>query len=111
MSQLCGLLSLKLIRLHQQSAHLQVYSGISQAAWSCLCLVSGAWPLCAQLPCRLAGMHAVDFKFNAGNPLEVDAVLVDEASMVDVKMGLALLEALPKGCRLVLVGTSLQTQE
>ena len=61
---------------------------------------------CSYSLSRLAGMHAVDFKFNAGNPLEVDAVLVDEASMVDVKMGLALLEALPKGCRLVLVGES-----
>ena len=31
-------------------------------------------------------------------------MLVDEASMMDVKMGQALLEALPRGCRLVLVG-------
>ena len=37
-------------------------------------------------------------------------MLVDEASMVDVKMGLALLEALPKGCRLVLVGQPLLWQ-
>ena len=36
--------------------------------------------------------------------LEAEGVLVDEASMVDLRLMLALLEALPDGCRLVLVG-------
>ena len=34
----------------------------------------------------------------------VDALLVDEASMLDVSLGQALLNSLPKGCRLILVG-------
>ena len=42
--------------------------------------------------------------YNASNPLQIDALLVDEASMLDVSLGQALLNALPDGCRLLLVG-------
>ena len=38
------------------------------------------------------------------NPLEADGVLVDEASMVDLRLLDSLLQALPDGARLVLVG-------
>ena len=38
------------------------------------------------------------------NPLEVDALIVDEASMIDVVLMEALLDALPSGVRLVIVG-------
>lgn len=38
------------------------------------------------------------------HPLEADGVLVDEASMVDLHMMAFLVDALPAGCRLVLVG-------
>jgi exodeoxyribonuclease V alpha subunit len=44
------------------------------------------------------------FTHNAYDPLEVDAVIVDETSMVDVPLMSALLDALPGDCRLVLVG-------
>ncbi|KAK9822626.1 hypothetical protein WJX81_000268 [Elliptochloris bilobata] len=46
------------------------------------------------------------FTFCDGNPLEADAVLVDEASMLDLGLGAALLDALPRShpCQLVLVG-------
>lgn len=37
-------------------------------------------------------------------PLEADAVIVDEASMMDIVLMYHLLRALPIGCRLVLVG-------
>ncbi len=37
-------------------------------------------------------------------PLELDALVVDESSMVDVALGAALLSAMPDGARLVLVG-------
>ncbi len=37
-------------------------------------------------------------------PLEADAVIVDEASMMDIVLTYHLLEALPAGCRLILVG-------
>ena len=44
------------------------------------------------------------FRHHAGNPLDVDVVIVDEASMVHLEMMAALLEALPPGARLVLLG-------
>ncbi|MFQ8984680.1 MAG: ATP-dependent RecD-like DNA helicase [Evtepia sp.] len=44
------------------------------------------------------------FAHNQREPLDTDAVILDEASMVDVVLMQALLEALPGGCRLVLVG-------
>lgn len=45
------------------------------------------------------------FAHNEQEPLDTDAVILDEASMVDLVLMQALLAALPGGCRLVLVGT------
>ena len=47
---------------------------------------------------------ALSFPHNEQEPLETDAVILDEASMVDIVLMQALLAALPGGCRLVLVG-------
>jgi exodeoxyribonuclease V alpha subunit len=44
------------------------------------------------------------FRRTRERPLEVDGVLVDEASMVDLPLFASLLDALPAGARLVLVG-------
>ncbi|MTW12045.1 exodeoxyribonuclease V subunit alpha [Pseudoduganella eburnea] len=44
------------------------------------------------------------FRHNAGNQLDVDVLIVDEASMVHLEMMAALLDALPDGARLVLLG-------
>lgn len=44
------------------------------------------------------------FRHHAGNPLPVDVLVVDEASMVDLEMMAAVLAALPPGARLVLLG-------
>ena len=44
------------------------------------------------------------FTHDSYDPLHVDAVIVDETSMVDIVLMSALLSALPGGCRLVLVG-------
>lgn len=44
------------------------------------------------------------FAHDQHDPLEADAVILDEASMVDIVLMRALLAALPGGCRLVLVG-------
>lgn len=44
------------------------------------------------------------FRHNAANPLDVDVLIVDEASMVHLEMMAALLEALPPTARLVLLG-------
>ena len=44
------------------------------------------------------------FRHHAANPLEVDVLIVDEASMVHLEMMDALLQALPCSARLVLLG-------
>lgn len=44
------------------------------------------------------------FSKNEKNPLNVDAVIVDELSMVDVTLFDALLKAMRLGCRLIMVG-------
>ncbi len=44
------------------------------------------------------------FRRNAGNQLACGALIVDEVSMVDVELMASLLDALPLGCRVILVG-------
>ena len=44
------------------------------------------------------------FVHNESNPLEYNCVIVDEVSMVDVALMSALLKALPRDCKLILVG-------
>ena len=44
------------------------------------------------------------FGRNGDTPLEADAVIVDEASMLDISLMHYLLQAIPIGCRLILVG-------
>jgi exodeoxyribonuclease V alpha subunit len=44
------------------------------------------------------------FRHNASNPLPLDVLVVDEASMIDLEMMASLLDALPDHARLVLLG-------
>lgn len=44
------------------------------------------------------------FHHNADNPLHVDVLVIDEASMIDLEMMAATLDALPPGARLILLG-------
>lgn len=46
------------------------------------------------------------FSRNARNPISAGAVIVDELSMVDISLFASLLDALPLGCRLIMVGDS-----
>jgi len=55
------------------------------------------------LGCEFAGGR-VNFLYNEYNTLDADVLIVDETSMVDCVVFNSLLKALPKGCRLVLVG-------
>ncbi len=54
------------------------------------------------------GFPEMRFRRDASNPLDTDGVIVDEASMVDLGLMAALLEAMPRGGRLVLVGDAHQ---
>ena len=46
------------------------------------------------------------FSRNRRNPISANAVIVDELSMVDITVFSSLLDALPIGCRLIMVGDS-----
>ena len=54
---------------------------------------------------RQSGAH---FERNRDNPLEADAIIIDEMSMVDIHLFYALLKALVPGVHLILVGDSAQ---
>ncbi|WP_373975158.1 exodeoxyribonuclease V subunit alpha [Chitinibacter sp. SCUT-21] len=55
---------------------------------------------------RLLGFkpNTVQFRHHAGNPLALDVLVVDEASMIDLALMSKLLDALPAHARLVLLG-------
>ncbi len=44
------------------------------------------------------------FRKNYENPLDCDAIIIDEMSMIDAALFCSLLQALPLGCRLIMVG-------
>ena len=68
--------------------------------------------LLAALPTRASTLHRLlgtipdspRFRHDADHPLPFDVVVVDEASMVDLPLMCKLVEAVPDGCRLVLLG-------
>ncbi|EEX91549.1 exodeoxyribonuclease V subunit alpha [Vibrio orientalis CIP 102891 = ATCC 33934] len=55
---------------------------------------------------RLLGAipNSAEFRHNSDNPLHLDILVVDEASMVDLPMMYKLIDALPKHARLILLG-------
>jgi exodeoxyribonuclease V alpha subunit len=65
-----------------------------------------ALPSAASTLHRLLGgrPESVRFRHDAENPLAADLVIVDEASMVDLPLMCKLVEAIPRGARLILLG-------
>ncbi len=65
-----------------------------------------------QIPAQAGTIHRLlgvipdrpDFRHNKENPLHLDILVVDEASMVDLPLMYRLLEALPDHARLILLG-------
>lgn len=72
--------------------------------------VDGA--LCDALPLDARTLHRLlgpipnqpQFRYRADNPLPYDLIVVDEASMVDLPLMCKLVEAVPDGARLILLG-------
>ncbi|TKR30185.1 exodeoxyribonuclease V subunit alpha [Luteimonas gilva] len=68
--------------------------------------------LCDALPAEARTLHRLlgpvgdtpRFRHDRDNPLPFDAVVVDEASMVDLPLMCKLVEAVPSGARLILLG-------
>ncbi len=66
----------------------------------------------AQIPHEVSTLHRLlgskpdsrHFRHHAGNPLALDVLVVDEASMIDLEMMACVLDALPPHARLVLLG-------
>jgi len=48
--------------------------------------------------------NSSQFRHNADNPLHLDLLIVDEASMLDVPLMAKLMDALPPQCRIILLG-------
>ena len=67
-----------------------------------------AAPPAAQTLHRLLGYRGGRFAHHAQSPLPVGAVIVDEASMIDLELVDALLDALPASAPLVLIGDAHQ---
>jgi exodeoxyribonuclease V alpha subunit len=63
------------------------------------CLSQGA-----QTVHRLLGWSAGGFRHHQGNPLPLDMLVVDEASMLDLELAARLMDALPEHASLVLLG-------
>ncbi|RVU41359.1 exodeoxyribonuclease V subunit alpha [Rheinheimera riviphila] len=68
--------------------------------------VTGSIPTEAQTLHRLlgSGPDRAQFRYHRDFPLPLDVLVVDEASMVDVAMFAAMLQALPASARLILLG-------
>lgn len=66
----------------------------------------------AEIPSEVTTLHRLlgsrpdsrHFRHHAGNPLALDVLVVDEASMIDLEMMACLLDALPRHARLILLG-------
>ncbi|WP_410498436.1 exodeoxyribonuclease V subunit alpha [Chitinibacter sp. S2-10] len=69
-------------------------------------LVAQSIPDTASTLHRLLGYrpNSVQFRHHAGNPLVLDVLVVDEASMIDLALMSKLLDALPSHARLILLG-------
>lgn len=84
-----------------------------QAAADTLKALPAAWQdAITQISAESATLHKLlgvqagtrQFKHHRANPLALDVLIVDEASMVDIELMQALLAALPVGARLILLG-------
>jgi exodeoxyribonuclease V alpha subunit len=53
---------------------------------------------------RLLGVTPTGFAHDASNPLAIDALVIDEASMLDLSLATRLLEAVPPAARIILLG-------
>ncbi|EPE37874.1 exodeoxyribonuclease V subunit alpha [Candidatus Photodesmus anomalopis] len=89
------------------SAHLTQSIGVSlKHIVSIAPELKGYFPTEASTLHALLGMipNSVNFYHNQRNPINVDILVVDEASMVDLSMMFNLLNSIPKHARLILLG-------
>ena len=101
---------LRAVRRVSPEARLHLAAPTGKAA-ARLRAAAGALELGA-IPCgtlhRLLESRGEHFARNRRHPLDLDLLVIDEVSMVDVALMAATLDALPPGCSLVLVGDPCQ---
>ena len=95
------------------AAHVALAAQTGKAAHRLGEVIAEATPAGAEAPVaqtlhRLLGSRGDGFAHHAGSPLPVDALIVDEASMIDLEVMDALLDALPAAAPLVLIGDAHQ---
>lgn len=99
-------------RFHLAAPTGKAAARLAEAIRSALATLPLPEGLAASLPREAATLHRLleprdgsnRFRRDAGNPLDADLVLIDEASMVPLSLMHALTSALPPHCRLVLLG-------
>lgn len=87
-------------------AALRLQESIQQARDGLAALSSSLPDIQAQTLHRLLGfqVNRPGFRHHRANPLHLDLLVVDEASMIDVGLMAALMEALPPHCRILFLG-------
>ena len=103
-STVAAMISAVLEHCPQARIHLAAPTG--KAAGRLGQATGGRYP-CSTLH-RLLEQRGDRFLRNRNHPLQLDLLIVDEVSMVDLELMAALVEALPATCRLVLVGDPAQ---
>ena len=88
------------------AARLQEAIGRAKETLDCCNAVIAAIPQNASTLHRLLGSlsDAPSFRHNRRNPLPIDVLIVDEASMVDLPLMAKLIAAIPEGAKLILIG-------
>ncbi|SBO42870.1 ATP-dependent RecD-like DNA helicase [Cyanobium sp. NIES-981] len=99
------------LRAHAPAARMQLAAPTGKAAARLRAALAGARGgsamACSTLH-RLLESQGERFGRHRHHPLDLDLLVIDEVSMVDLELMGAVLEALPSSCRLVLVGDAAQ---
>ena len=77
---------------------------ISQRAQHLPAALRDRMPVASSTVHRLLGVTPAGFAHDAAHPLAIDALVVDEASMLDLALATHLLEAVPPSARIILLG-------
>lgn len=52
----------------------------------------------------VAGSDSYDFTKNEDDPLDIDVIIIDEASMLNVRLFYSLMSAIPREAHVIIVG-------
>jgi exodeoxyribonuclease V alpha subunit len=97
---------LEAVLAQDPSSRIQLAAPTGKAAGRLRLATAGRYP-CSTLH-RLLASRGQQFARNRRHPLDLDLLVIDEVSMVDLELMAAVLDALPAAARLVLVGDPAQ---